>query len=293
MKWFNDIDKLWRLKLLVIAFGVSMVSISCDVIDAPYEDTPDVPDTTVAVPQNVLLEDFTGHYCGNCPEGTKVVRQLETAYGERLIVIAVHAGNLALPNPPDFPMDFRSTEGTDIDRTFKVSLNGIPKGFINRFNNGLGLLLEKGEWPTVVASELTKKPIVDLKINRTYDSLTRAVVLDVVVTYIEAGSVDYNLVALLTESNIISDQLDYKSTPQHIEDYEFDHVLRASFNGTWGEPISDTAVPAGTKITKRISYILPSEKSWVPSNCDVVVYVHRHNTTKQVLQVKKVSLTGS
>ncbi|MDZ4745903.1 MAG: Omp28 family outer membrane lipoprotein [bacterium] len=291
MNRYKNFD-LWKLTSSAFIAGMMLITVSCDVVEAPYEETPDIPDTTVAVPQNILLEDFTGHYCGNCPEGTKVVRQLEAAYGERLIVIAMHVGNLALPSPPDFPMDFRCKEGNDIDKTFKVALSGIPKGFINRFNNGLGLLLDKGEWPTIVASEMTRKAAVDLKVNRTYDSTTKTVTLDVTVKYLDSGTVDDNLVAMLTESNIISDQLDYKANPQHIEDYEFDYMLRASFNGAWGEPLSSTSIPAGTTITKQLTYTLPAGKTWVPENCDVVVYVHRHNTTKQVLQVKKVSLTG-
>lgn len=268
---------------------------SCDVVDEPYEENPDGPDTTAAVAQNVLLEDFTGHYCGNCPEAGVIAHQLEQAYGGRVIVIALHVGNLALPYPSfGFPADYRTAEGNAIDKAFKNALSGIPNGFVNRVDNGTGILLQKDAWSSVVASELTRKADVDLKLVRTYDSTSRTVTIDATVKYLTEGTIDDNIVAMLTESNIIADQLDYNANPQHIEDYEFDNMLRASFNGPWGEPLATTSlIPVGTTITKRLTYTLPAEKPWVPANCDVVVYVHRHNTTKRVLQVQKISLTGS
>lgn len=278
----------------------ALALMSCDVIQAPYAETPEVPDTTdvpdtntAEVKQMVLLEDFTGHYCGNCPAGTDIIRQLETAYADRLIVIAVHAGNLSLPNPPDFPMDFRTPDGNVLNSTFKNSLIGLPNGFVNRVTVNDGIVLNKDRWAEVVASELPKKPEVDLKVARTYDSTTRTVTLNVNVKYLEAGTANDNIAAVITESKIISDQLDYRLTNSHIDEYEFNHVYRAAVNGPWGEALSATAIAKGTTITKQLTYTLPAGKPWVPANCDVVVYVHRHNTTKQVLQAQQLSLTGN
>lgn len=267
---------------------------SCDVIEAPYNETPDVPDTNTAeVKQMVLLEDFTGHYCGNCPAGTDIIRQLEAAYADRLIVIAVHAGNLALPNPPKFPMDFRTPDGNVLNSTFKNSLIGLPNGFVNRVTVNDGIVLNKDRWAEVVASELERKAEVELKTVRTYDSTTRTVTLDVDVKYLEAGTIDDNIAAVVTESKIISDQLDYRLANSHIEDYEFKHVYRAAVNGPWGEALSTTAIEKGTTISKRLTYTLPAGKLWVPANCDVVVYVHRNNAARRVLQAQQVSLTGN
>lgn len=286
------------MRLPKILIGSALVTcaaffVSCDIVEAPYEETPDIPDTnTVELKQNVLMEDFTGHVCGNCPEGTVILRQLEATYGERLIVISVHAGTLSWPQPPDYPTDFRTTEGNLLNSTFKNDLIGLPNGHVNRVPGPKGIVHDKDSWAEAVAAQLNAIPTVDLKLARAYDSTTRTVILDVDVKYLEAGTADDNIVAVLTESNIISDQKDYDSIPQHIENYEFDNVLRSSFNGVWGEPLSTTVIAKGTTIKKQLTYTLPADKSWVPANCDVVVYVHRHNTTKQVLQAQKVSLTG-
>ena len=270
---------------------MALLVTSCDVIDAPFEETPDNPDT-VGVRQTVLLEDVTGQYCGNCPAGNEVIRQLEASYGDRLIVISIHAGNLALPVPPDYPAEYRTPEGNVLNGTFKNSLIGLPNGQVNRVTVNDGIVLFKDRWPEVIAGELMRKPDVDLKVVRSYDSATRTVTLDVDVKYLVPGTADDKIVAMITESKIIGDQLDYRKTPNHVDNYEFNNVLRTSFNGAWGDSLSTSAIAKGTTITKRLTYTVPSEKTWTLDNCDVVVYVHRHNADLRILQARKVSLTG-
>jgi hypothetical protein len=41
---------------------------------------------------NVLLEDYTGHQCGNCPVGASIAESIEDANNGRVIVVSEHAG---------------------------------------------------------------------------------------------------------------------------------------------------------------------------------------------------------
>ena len=43
--------------------------------------------------KNILLEEFTGISCGNCPQGHKVANALNIPQPESTFVIAVHAGS--------------------------------------------------------------------------------------------------------------------------------------------------------------------------------------------------------
>jgi thiol-disulfide isomerase/thioredoxin len=44
------------------------------------------------VTRRVLLEDFTGHTCNNCPAAAVIAEGLQTFYGEdQLILVGVHA----------------------------------------------------------------------------------------------------------------------------------------------------------------------------------------------------------
>ena len=41
---------------------------------------------------NVLIEDYTGHQCGNCPQAAVVANNIENANPGRVFVISEHAG---------------------------------------------------------------------------------------------------------------------------------------------------------------------------------------------------------
>jgi hypothetical protein len=72
-------------------FTLLFISPSCDVIDQPFKGN--IQDTTSTQQQrNVLIEDFTGHRCKNCPKASKAIEALVDAYGSRIIGLAIHAG---------------------------------------------------------------------------------------------------------------------------------------------------------------------------------------------------------
>lgn len=277
-----------RSKLLSALLGLGVLALvaSCDVVDKPYTETPVGPVDTASVKQNVMIEDYTGHTCGNCPAAADLAKQIQTGYGaERVIVVAIHAGPFADPLPPDYPMDLRTPDGDNLDKTFRVSRVGNPNGMVNRVTHNGKLIIGKDDWSTVTGDLLKQKPLVDVSLAHTYDSTSRTISATIAVKYLQAGTADYNLVALLTESEIDGDQTDYRVNPSHIKDYVFEHVLRVAMNGVWGEPLSSTPVSAGTTITKTISYTMPSDRTWNPKKCHLVAYVHRYNTIKDVLQV--------
>jgi len=82
------------MKQLLLSLGIFtllFMTPSCDVIDQPFKGN--VQDTTSTQQQrNVLIEDFTGHRCKNCPKASKAIEALVDAYGSRIIGLAIHAG---------------------------------------------------------------------------------------------------------------------------------------------------------------------------------------------------------
>jgi thiol-disulfide isomerase/thioredoxin len=277
--------------IVIVALAVAGI-VGCDNIDRPYTESPvdPGPDTGKYVKQNILLEDYTGHTCGNCPEAAEIADQISATYGDdRVIVVAVHAGPFALPDK-DYPTDYRTPEGTILDNTFRISRAGNPNGMVNRITRNGRLIIGKDQWSTVVRDLIDDTAKVDLKLQTSYDSATRQITAAVDIEYMTAGTPDYQIVGLLMENGIVGDQTDYRKTPSHIKDYVFKHVMRTHFNGAWGEALSTTDVPKGTKMTKTLTYTIPSDKTWDPKKCDVVVYVHRHSTTKDILQAVKAKL---
>lgn len=48
--------------------------------------------------KNVLIEDFTGQRCLNCPLAADAVHAMQATYGaEHVIAVAIHGGSLSLP----------------------------------------------------------------------------------------------------------------------------------------------------------------------------------------------------
>ena len=71
-----------------------------------------------AEPQNkkILLEEFTGIHCGNCPDGHAMAKKLHTAKPEDVFIIAVHAGYYAEPGADQ--ADLRTDDGIELHDFF-------------------------------------------------------------------------------------------------------------------------------------------------------------------------------
>jgi hypothetical protein len=278
------------VKTFLLLCATAAIVGSCDVIEGDPTERPDGNNGGTGVPRTVLLEDFTGQLCGNCPAAATTAKEIEDAYDGRVITVAVHVGTLASPAPPDYPHEFRTPHGNEFDNTFNASREGIPKGMVNRTRPTGQFLLGRGQWAQVVAQQLQTSAAISLDGTATYDSSARTITVTADIEYETAGTPDYHVAAMLVEDGIIGSQLDYSRSPSRIQGYVFNHVFRTGLNGAWGEQLSSTAVANGTTVSRTITYAVPDGVSWNMENCHVVLYVHRHTTTREVLQAKKLSL---
>ncbi|MEY3385927.1 MAG: hypothetical protein RIR53_738 [Bacteroidota bacterium] len=292
--------------VIILALAAGMFATSCDVIEGPYEKYPVVPvdttlrDTSTALTstggkQYVLLEDYTGHTCGNCPEAAEVAAKLYADNYGRVIVTAIHAGGFAALEPPDFMRDLTCPAGVALDAAFRVSRAGNPNGLVNRVTLNNRIIQGMKNWEPAIAQLLPRSPMVDLAMSHTYHPARRTVIVTVRATALQDIDAATNLSVWLQENDIVGDQKDYRKTPSHIEDYVFEHVLRTSLNGTWGDTLNPAPVPKGTVITRTVRYEIPAEKLnpadtlnvWTLKNCELVAFAHKSSTTREVLQVVK------
>src|SRR4051812_45447964 len=93
-------------KLLLCLFTVAAALVlfsSCNKIDPPFKQTVGGPASS-GITRKILIEDYTGFKCGNCPAGASILyNQLKPIYGNDLITIAVHASpsnTFTEPSPP-------------------------------------------------------------------------------------------------------------------------------------------------------------------------------------------------
>ena len=94
-----------------------------------------IPNTNTR--KNILLEDYTGHKCTNCPEAATIAVNLENDTSLGVIVASLHAspsGNFQVVVPPEFNIDFTTIAGTEYTNTIITEgvFPGNPCGTINR-----------------------------------------------------------------------------------------------------------------------------------------------------------------
>ncbi len=274
---------------ILSVFGLLSL-LSCDKVDRPIQATTTTTDTTTVVEvRKVLLEDYTGHQCGNCPAAAIVAENLYDQYKGKVITLAVHAGFFSRTNAT-YPTSYTTAVGNDWDGSsgFNISATGNPNGMVNRKDFGGGVIQKETKWAASVATALADPFILKLELTKTYDEATRKLNVTAKSTFKNTYSNPTKLSIVLAEDSIIGDQKDYSKVPDHVSNYVFMHMLRGSVNGSWGEDVKAGEAAAGEAITKSYSNFAISS-NFNDKHLYIIAFVY-DATTKEVLQVEKVKL---
>ena len=294
-------------KLLWFFFIIAGTFFSCDKIDPPYTeplninpgDTSNTGDTAVTRLRKVLVEDYTGHTCGNCPKAADAADAVANLYGNKVVILGVHAGFFATPVPPaplppgapsgSYSTDFRTTEGTTYDspQYFGISTVGNPNGMINRKEFNGNRVVSYTNWAGAVQTLLNDSADVGSKIILEYNEATRNVSIKVKAKIYNPVNENLKLILIISESGIISWQTDYGLPNNHVPDYVHNHVMRGTVNGTWGDPFINAMAPAGTFIEKDYSFNL--NNAFVDDNCSVLAIIYKENSL-EVVQADEVKI---
>ena len=87
-----------KLKNIVALAALGLSFAACDDIKESERYIPVTPDTKTE--KAVLIEDFTGMNCVNCPNAAEEIQKIQTAYGaEKIIAVAVHGEMPGLSGP--------------------------------------------------------------------------------------------------------------------------------------------------------------------------------------------------
>lgn len=282
-----------KINFLLILLTIAITAIGCDNIEEPYRQggSPAPLDTTV-VYRKVFIEEFTGFRCNNCPAAADVAKSIHELYPDNVVLLSIHSGDMATPlaSPSPFTYNFITTEGDKLYSDFDVQFT--PAGLINRTIYQGYYTIEKENWQDLVISMLKDTAIMKITFSKAeYNSSTGKIDVEVKIKYIKEGTANHYVAAYIAENGIINMQKDKRKTPEEIEDYEHNHVLRKSFTGTYGTQLSTAPIPAGTEFTQNFTYTLPTGSDWRPANLRIIVFVNDYNVSKNILQVEESSLT--
>jgi len=223
-------------------------------------------DYSVVNPINkVLMEDFTGTWCGYCPPVKLAIEQARQVYPENISVVATHQNDqFALPQ-----------EG---ELTSALGPFGLPESRINRTT----------EW--VNPYELNfLDDIVNFQNNLaiSIDSQIEGNNLNVSIRFVSSDAMtNHKLVVYLTENGLIADQanyLNYDDTSYFyemgnpIEGYVHNDVLVHSFTNILGDNFDDTQ--PFDDITKTFSFDILNSEIQIDSSYIVAFVVNSDNTS--------------
>jgi len=296
-----------KIIIPALLFFLSFTFTSCDKV--PPRIAPPKPDCVLHTPivntntatsnyRDGLLEDFTGHTCGNCPRAAEKAEELLTKYSDSIIVIANHVGGFAATKPK-YMEDFTDAASNAWDAKLGMAGAGLPQGAVNRVQ-APGYPQAYTSLATLIQSELKKPQTVKLDVTTTYDSTQKLLNVKVFTTFKAALPFNVGLIMVLTQDSIIASQTDYAPPPgayvingDRRPYYHFDHMMIKSLNGEWGQVIKNTPALNDTiTVSKDCN---TTSKCFLDQLCtrhkymSVVVFAYNADT-KEVLQAEKVRI---
>ena len=263
--------------IILIAFS-ALIFASCD------EQKVEIPDY---IPPDsdrvVLVEEFTGASCPNCPSGSAELRSLKQRFGSNIAIVGVHSSFLASPRE-NSKYDFRMIEADQLEQFLGPYL-GKPSAAFNRIffeNEDYRPVANVGAWAGLVASQLEDFSLLNINAERSFNPENRNLNVSFTVEAREILDGNFTFTAYLTESGIIDPQLSQTGV---IEEYEHNFVLRKILSSVSGDPLATQLAP-GNPLTVSYNFTLPAEDGWwVAENCSVIGFVTRQGLEAEDLEV--------
>ena len=263
--------------ITIILFGFA-----CNKIENPLKDKQSgtCGDENSPVPiRKILVEDYTGHRCPNCPEAARILDGIHDDYCDHIIPMAVHVSFFADPHEPDFPEDFRTETGSTLDEFYGVSNQGLPGGLVNRKKFDGNTVLGRDTWRSAVDAIYNINPEVNIMIESEYNATDNTIDADITVEFLKDISEAVNLGLYVTEDSIIAPQQDGS---EYVENYLHKHILRKGVNGAFGEKILNSAKKGDTF---EKSFTVPVDTSWNIHHIELIAFISK-NSDNEILQAE-------
>lgn len=258
--------------------------------DTTYVITPESPTL-----RRVLIEEYTGVQCTNCPAGVEILKSVDNQHLiingadtlRRLIIIGYHYGALTAPMS-NSTYDFRSDKAGDLLGSYFSEDPNKPAISIDRKKEGSNYFIEgRNQWPNLINARVSIVSPVNLTLHGNYDPVDRKITVMARASYTQAVSGSQSLTVALTENNIA----DLQKYPDTIKMYEHNHVFRDFLTPISGDLILnslETKEP-GRVYERTFIYTLPEDADWNPEYFSVVAFIHK-TIEKEVEQAAEIKL---
>lgn len=247
--------------------------------------------------RNVLIEDFTGHTCVNCPPANTLAENLSENNPGRVFVATLHTGptglgSLQVVQLPDYPTDWTNPQGLEIGTFFGSipgsAFQGNPRGTVSRSPLSDQVTLNPSSWTSRTNALIAGNDLkVNIQAKTNYYPSTRGLFLHTEVDILDATLAQENLgvVVYFIEDSLIGDQKLLDGS--HDANYVHREIMRGCIDGrAFGRTLSAADLDANGNYYLNYSYRLPDQ--YVAENVHCLVFVY-DKTTYEVYHVVKAT----
>lgn len=256
-----------KINYLFVLSALMLVASGCDKINI---DETHKPYTPPVGNKTVLIKDFTGARCVNCPAAAEYAHQLQHTLGEdRIFILSIHAGFQAQPMG-NFP-DFTTEEGTQ----WYNDNNANPLFSVDHVALTEGNTLNETQLDVSVSKALNEAQLFDITITNAYDETTRNLDVENLISPTGDGNGNYYATVCLVEDSLVGWQKVPTSTefPQGLnQEYVFRNVFRGTLNGADGELVSNGQFYVTDSFKTNCSMVL--DTTFNADQCYIMTYVY-------------------
>lgn len=235
-------------------------------------------------PQNkkIVLEEFTGTGCPNCPGGHTTAAGILTANTGNVFVVAYHPNNSSYttgdPMASAFPAAFYTSPFISPSNRY------MPSAMINRRVWSTERIQGTTSWASDIDVIKAETSPLNVGVSSTYNTTSKILTVNVEV-YFTANVTDVvTIYAELTEDGIIATQSGGTSP------YTHNHVFRKAFVAQWGDAIS-TPTTQGT--LKTFSYSFDNTiTNYDMTKAEVLAFV-RNVTNEEIISANGAEVGNS
>ena len=257
------------MKKLSIFAAILPLWVACDQVD---ENDRYIKGEEIEVGRKVLLEEFTGQRCVNCPEAHAIIEKLQDQYGDDLVVVSINAGQFGIKSPTGLMQE----DGNEYADYWNVM--AYPSAVVDRTSGVISTDL----WASAIRVDAAK--VTNLELDLSAELSADGNTVNISTELLTSEKLDGKLQLWVTENDIVGLQFD---GDVRLTDYVHNNVFRACVNGLWGEEIS--LVANESKTYSNSIEVVKDERglgNWNTDNLYIVGFVYNDSGVIQVNKCK-------
>lgn len=241
-----------KKKIIYMLLGICTTCItSCDKID----ENERLVSTVYQAQRSILIEDYTGQKCVNCPMATNTLHSLSEYFGDSIVSVAIHGGPFGVAEPRGL-----ATKEAEVYYT-ALNIKSQPIGVINH----RGITTNYANWTSEVMSLIKTPTNVTMSVSSKIEGNELQASIN--------SSATTNITALLkvwlTEDNIVAQQ----SLPEAWgggtdKNYVHSHVYRKTVSNI------DGVVVELSPVTTTNDFTCPLASTYKKENLCIVAFVY-------------------